>query len=64
LHTLTIHQAVPQKRPYNSLYEAYYKPAHPSQVQSNVPYNSYALKRTVLNNEGVYLCDEYFAAIF
>jgi len=50
LHTLTINQNAPQKRPYNSLYEAYFKPDISNQVKSNLPYNSYALKRTILNN--------------
>jgi hypothetical protein len=36
----------------------------PKQYQSPLPYNSYALKKAVLNGEGVYLCEEKFAAVF
>lgn len=64
LHTLTTNQNNPQKRPYNSLYEAYFKPEPLKPPQPPLPYNSYALKKAILNNEGVYLCDEKFAAIF
>ena len=29
-----------------------------------MPYNSFVLKKSILNNEGVYICDEKFTAIF
>jgi hypothetical protein len=56
LHTITITQASLHKQPYNSLYEAYFKPQIPKQVNSPLPYSSFAFKKAILNNEGVYLC--------
>jgi hypothetical protein len=64
LHTITITQSVQQRQPYNSLYEAYFKPQIPKQFQTSLPYSSFAFKKSILNNEGVYLCQEKFAAIF
>lgn len=57
IHTLTVAQSSSPKGAYNSLYEAYFKPIDTKPVQPQLPYNSFALKKAILNNEGVYLCD-------
>ena len=64
LHTLTVAQHTDNKFSYNSLYEAFYKSEQKKEEPLPLPYNSFVLKKSILNNEEVYICDEKFAAIF
>jgi hypothetical protein len=64
IHTLTVTQPFDKGFTYNSLYEAIYQPAETKEEPSVLPYNSFALKKAILNNEDVYICDEQFATIF
>lgn len=57
LHTLTIPHPTDNKYSYNSLYEAYFKPQEKREPSPPLPYNSYVLKKAILNNEDVYICD-------
>lgn len=50
LHTLTIPQQIDSKLSFNSLYQAFYKPHESKDQTPSLPYNSYVLKKAILNN--------------
>ena len=57
MHTVAAGSNNETPRAYNSLYEAYMKPEIGRVQPPPLPHTSFALKKAVLNSEGVHLCD-------